>query len=146
MDAVASLLFGKPNLAKYAHLMLSSAIMEAELIRTYRFAAAHSLPNTPPGHKCGQMHGHSYRVDIHVTGQVDEKTGWVMDFAEINRAVEPIIDKLDHQTLNNLPGLANSTSEMIAQYLWNAIAPLLPQLTAVTIWESDKSRCIYRGF
>ena len=119
--------------------------MEAELIRTFKFAAAHSLPNTPPGHKCGQMHGHSYRVDIHVIGKVDKNTGWVIDFSEIDQSVKPIIEKLDHKTLNDIPGLENSTSEMIASYLWDSIAPQLPLLSAVTVWESEKSRCIYRG-
>jgi 6-pyruvoyltetrahydropterin/6-carboxytetrahydropterin synthase len=119
--------------------------MEAELVRTFRFEAAHALPDLPQGHKCRRMHGHSYRVDIHVTGQVDEETGWVVDFGRIKKIVEPIIDQLDHSVLNEIPGLANSTSERIARYLWDRISPELPILSAVTIWESDNSRCIYRG-
>jgi 6-pyruvoyltetrahydropterin/6-carboxytetrahydropterin synthase len=119
--------------------------MEAELVRTFRFEAAHALPDLPQGHKCRRMHGHSYRVDIHVTGQVDEQTGWVVDFGRIKQVVEPIIARLDHSLLNEVPGLANSTSEQIARYLWDHIGPELPILSAVTIWESDNSRCIYRG-
>lgn len=119
--------------------------MEAELVRTFRFEAAHALPNIPQGHKCRRMHGHSYRVDIHVTGEVDENTGWVMDFGEIKQAVSPVIDELDHRYLNDLPGLENCTSELIARYLWQRIKPSLPELSAVVVWESDASRCIYRG-
>ncbi|MFP4052825.1 MAG: 6-carboxytetrahydropterin synthase QueD [Phycisphaerae bacterium] len=119
--------------------------MQAELIRTFRFEAAHALPNIPVGHKCRNMHGHSYRVDIHVTGEVDPQTGWVMDFGEIKQAVGPVVDELDHKVLNDLPGLDNCTSELIARYLWNRVQPNLPQLSAITVWESDNSRCVYRG-
>lgn len=119
--------------------------MQAELVRTFRFEAAHSLPRLPEGHKCKRMHGHSYRVDIHVTGPVDDKTGWVVDFGQIKKTVEPIISQLDHAILNEIPGLEQSTSEQIARYLWDRICPELPILSAVTIWESELSRCIYRG-
>jgi len=119
--------------------------MEAELIRTFRFDAAHSLPNAPAGHKCRRLHGHSYRVDVHVTGPVDPATGWVMDFGELKAAVEPVLAELDHRCLNDVPGLANSTSEQLAKYLWDRIAPRLGGLSAVTVWESDTSRCVYRG-
>ena len=116
-----------------------------EIIKTFRFEAAHSLPNVPPGHKCRRLHGHSYRVDIHVTGQADAQTGWVMDFGDIKRCVGAILDELDHRCLNDIDGLANSTSEQLARYLWQRIAGQLPGLSAITVWESDTSRCIYRG-
>ena len=119
--------------------------MEAELIKTFRFEAAHTLPMVAPGHKCGRMHGHSYRVDIHVTGQSDPTTGWVIDFGEIRAAVEPILGQLDHCCLNEIPGLENSTSENICQYLWTRLKDKLPSLSAITLWESDSSRCVYRG-
>ena len=119
--------------------------MEAELIKTFRFEAAHSLPNVPDGHKCKRLHGHSYRVDIHVTGQPDPHTGWVIDFGDIKRIVGPVLDELDHRCLNDVPGLANSTSEMLCKYLWDRIARNLPALSAITVWESDTSRCVYRG-
>ena len=119
--------------------------MKAELVRTFRFEAAHRLPNAPETHKCHRTHGHGYRVDVHVEGEVDPHVGWVMDFSEISRMVAPIIDELDHQMLNDLPGLANCTAEMIAKYIWDRLVESLSGLSAVTVWESDKSRCIYRG-
>jgi 6-pyruvoyltetrahydropterin/6-carboxytetrahydropterin synthase len=119
--------------------------MEAELVRSFNFEAAHTLPNCPPGHKCSRLHGHSYRLDIHVTGQVDEKTGWVMDFGVIRKLVEPIVGELDHHFLNDVPGLANSTSEQICKFVWDRLRPALPQLSAVTLWESPMSKCVYRG-
>ena len=119
--------------------------MNAELVKTFRFEAAHTLPQAPEGHKCRRLHGHSYRVDVHVTGPVDPQTGWVMDFGTIKQAVEPILGELDHRFLDEIPGLENSTSEMLARFLWDRLSPSLPNLSAVTVWESDTSRCIYRG-
>lgn len=118
--------------------------MEAEIIKSFRFEAAHTLAEVPKGHKCSRLHGHSYKVDIHVTGPVNS-TGWVMDFAAVKKTVEPLIDSLDHRCLDEIPGLGNSTSELLAKYLWDRLAPALPGLSAVTIWESDTSRCVYRG-
>lgn len=120
--------------------------MQAELVKTFKFEAAHSLPNVPAGHKCNRMHGHSYRVDIHVTGEADSQTGWVVDFGDIKRIVEPLLDELDHRCLNEIPGLENSTSEIICKHLWDRVKQELPALSAVVVWESDTSRCIYRGF
>ena len=119
--------------------------MQAELIRTFRFEAAHRLPNIPEDHKCRRIHGHSYRVDVHVTGEVDPHAGWVMDFAEIKSVVDPILEAIDHRLLNDVSGLENCTSELIAKYIWDRVAPSLAGLTAITVWESDDSRCIYRG-
>ena len=119
--------------------------MQAELIKTFRFEAAHSLTGAPEGHKCRRVHGHGYRLDVHVNGKVDGKAGWVMDFAELQRAVEPVISKLDHTLLNEVPGLENSTAEMIAKYVYDRLRALLPGLSAVTVWESENSRCVYRG-
>jgi 6-pyruvoyltetrahydropterin/6-carboxytetrahydropterin synthase len=119
--------------------------MEAELIKTFRFEAAHALPNVPAGHKCSRYHGHSYRVDVHVTGPVDPRTGWVMDFGDIKTAVAPLLEQVDHRMLSDIEGLANSTTEMIAAYFWDRLAGVLPLLSAITIWESDNSRCVYRG-
>ena len=119
--------------------------MKAELVKTFRFEAAHSLSGVPEGHKCRRLHGHSYRIDIHVAGDVDPQTGMVMDFGEIKRVVGGLLDTLDHRNLNEIAGLENSTSENMGKYLWDRIVPEIPQLAAVVVWESDTSRCIYRG-
>jgi 6-pyruvoyltetrahydropterin/6-carboxytetrahydropterin synthase len=119
--------------------------MNAEIIKTFRFEAAHSLDRAPVGHKCRQLHGHSYRVDVHVAGPADPAMGWVMDFGELAKAAEPVLRQLDHHTLNDVPGLENPTSELLAKFLWDRLRPALPGLSAVTVWESDSSRCVYRG-
>jgi 6-pyruvoyltetrahydropterin/6-carboxytetrahydropterin synthase len=119
--------------------------MNVEVIKTFRFEAAHSLERAPAGHKCRRLHGHSYRVDVHVTGAVDSAAGWVMDFGQIVKAVEPVLHELDHHNLNEIPGLECSTSEMLSRYLWDRLRGPLPGLSAVTVWESDTARCVYRG-
>lgn len=119
--------------------------MKAELVTTFRFDAAHALPNVPAGHKCAALHGHSYRVDVHVAGEVDPHAGWVMDYGDIKRLVRPLIDRLDHKDLGQVEGLPNSTSEHLAKWLWDRLKADLPQLAAIEVWESDSARCIYRG-
>ncbi len=119
--------------------------MRARLERSYRFEAAHFLPKVPPGHKCARMHGHSYHVEITVEGDVDPERGWIVDFADIDEHVMPLIKQLDHQVLNEIEGLANPTSELLAGWLWANIAPRLPVLAEVVVSETPSSRCIYRG-
>lgn len=119
--------------------------MNGELVKTFRFDAAHWLPNAPPGHKCARPHGHGYRVDVHVIGPVDPHAGWVMDFGRIKGCVQPLIDRLDHSHLNEVEDLANPTSELLAHWLWERIHPDLPELSAVVVHESDGAKCIYRG-
>lgn len=119
--------------------------MKAELTKTYRFDAAHRLPNVGADHKCARPHGHGYRVAVTVAGEVDPQTGWVMDFGRINRAVGPLIEQLDHAELNAVDGLANPTTEMIAKWFWDRLGPHLPELAAVAVAESDTSLCTYRG-
>jgi len=116
-----------------------------EIFKEFIFEAAHRLPNVPAGHKCSRLHGHSWRGAIYVQGPVDPHAGWVMDFGEIKRVVEPVLGELDHRMLNDVLGVENVTSEALARHVWDRVKPCLPQLSAVTVWESDDSRCIYRG-
>lgn len=119
--------------------------MLTRLERSYRFEGAHFLPKVPPGHKCARMHGHSYRIEIVIEGPVDPERGWVVDFAEIDEHVQPLIKQLDHQVLNEIDGLDNPTSELLAGWLWQRVAAQLPGLREVVVSETASSRCIYRG-
>ncbi|RIK40748.1 MAG: 6-carboxytetrahydropterin synthase QueD [Chloroflexi bacterium] len=116
-----------------------------ELFKEFMFEAAHRLPNVPPGHKCARLHGHSFKVTIHVEGDVDPHTGWVIDFAEIKAAFQPLYDQLDHYYLNEIDGLENPTSEVLARWIWTRLKPTLPALSQVTIHETCTSGCRYRG-
>ena len=118
--------------------------MRTRLERIYRFEAAHFLPRVPPGHKCARMHGHSYCIEVVIEGEIDAVRGWVMDFAEIDEQAAPLVRQLDHQVLNEIDGLANPTSELLASWLWSKLVAL-PGLTEVIVSETPSSRCVYRG-
>ena len=110
-----------------------------EIFKTFTLESAHRLPNVPAGHKCARVHGHSFRVEIHVSGPVDPHLGWVMDFAEIKQAFEPLFQRLDHRYLNDVPGLDNPTSEQLARYIWQELKPALPLLSRVVVHETCTS-------
>jgi len=116
-----------------------------EIFREFTVEAAHRLPNVPAGHKCARLHGHSFRLEVHVSGSVGEETGWVLDFADIKVAFRPLEKMLDHNYLNEIPGLENPTSENLAKWIWNRLAGGLPGLSSVVVRETCTSGCIYRG-
>ncbi|MFJ6950106.1 6-carboxytetrahydropterin synthase QueD [Micromonospora aurantiaca (nom. illeg.)] len=115
-----------------------------EIFREFTFEAAHRLPHVPEGHKCARLHGHSYRVEVHVRGEVGASTGWVMDFGDIKAAFRPLLDQLDHYYLNEVPGLENPTSEVLAQWIWARLIDQLP-LSAIMVRETCTSGAVYRG-
>lgn len=116
-----------------------------EIFKEFTFEAAHRLPNVPPGHKCARLHGHSFRVEVHVRGGVVEPAGWVVDFQELKAAFQPLHEQLDHNFLNEIEGLANPTSEHLAKWLWQRLRVTLPQLSRVVVRETCTSGCTYRG-
>ena len=116
-----------------------------EIWKEFGFEAAHRLPNVPEGHQCARLHGHSFKVAVHVRGPLDPTLGWVMDFAELKKAWRPLDEALDHRYLNDVPGLENPTSEVLARWIWERLAPTLPGLSQVVVRETCTSGCIYRG-
>ena len=116
-----------------------------EIFKEFTIEAAHLLPNMPPGHKCGRLHGHSFRIEVHVRGPLDPHRGWIIDFADIKTVFKPIEEQLDHHYLNEVPGLENPTSENVAKWLWSKLHPVLPLLSKVVVRETCTSGCIYMG-
>ena len=116
-----------------------------DIFKSFTLESAHRLPNVPAGHKCARVHGHSFRIEIHVAGPVDARLGWVMDFADIKAAFRPLYDQLDHHYLNDIPGLENPTSEVLAQWIWAKLKPALPLLSEIVVNETCTSGCRYRG-
>jgi 6-pyruvoyltetrahydropterin/6-carboxytetrahydropterin synthase len=116
-----------------------------DIFKTFRIEAAHRLPNVPAGHKCARLHGHSFAIELQVSGELGADTGWVMDFAELKQAFQPLYDRLDHHYLNDVEGLENPTSERLAMWIWERLRPALPQLSAVTVHETCTSGCRYTG-
>lgn len=116
-----------------------------KLFKIFTFEAAHRLPNVPAGHKCARLHGHSFRLEVHLDGPVDPHLGWVIDFGDIDTIFDPIYTMMDHNYLNDLPGLENPTSENIVRWVWKKLKPSLPQLTKLVLQETCTGGCSYEG-
>ena len=116
-----------------------------EIWKEFTFEAAHLLPHVPEDHKCRRLHGHSYRVRICVEGSLEPTLGWVVDFADIAEAFEPIRLRLDHYYLNEIEGLENPTSEVLARWIWQNLESTLSGLCRVEVSETCTAGCIYRG-
>jgi 6-pyruvoyl tetrahydropterin synthase/QueD family protein len=116
-----------------------------EIFKEFTFEAAHRLPFVPAGHKCHRLHGHSFRAEVHVAGEVDPLTGWILDFADIKAAFKPLHDQLDHNYLNEIEGLENPTSENLAAWIWLRLEGVLPGVSRVVVRETCTSGCVYTG-
>lgn len=119
--------------------------MHVRLVHEFRFEAAHRLPKVPAGHKCMRLHGHSFKVEVAVRGPVQAETGWFLDYQKLYDAWAPLHEQLDHNYLNEVHGLENPTSEVLAKWIWDRLRPSLPSLARVTIFETCDARCEYEG-
>ena len=115
------------------------------LVHTTRFESARKLTRVPAGHPCGRVYGLAFRLEIHVEGKMDPATGMVVDFALLEEAFAPLKTQLDHNYLNDLPGLENPTSEVLVTWVWERLAPSLPQLRKLVLWENETSRVEFAG-
>ena len=116
-----------------------------DVFKEFTFEAAHRLPNVAPDHKCARLHGHSFRVAVHVEGGVGDESGWVVDFADIERAFTPLHEQLDHRYLNEVAGLDNPTSELVAVWIWDRLATTLAGLSKVVVRETCTAGVEYLG-
>lgn len=114
-----------------------------EIFKIFHIEAAHRLPNVPEGHKCARLHGHSFRVELYVSGEPDAHTGWVMDYAQIKAAFKPIYEQLDHHYLNEIEGLENPTSEQLARWIFERTRQQLPALSKVVVHETCTAGAAY---
>lgn len=105
--------------------------MALTVTRRYHFESAHFLPKVREGHKCARMHGHNYEMLVTVSAPLQDD-GFIIDFWDLDDIVQPIISKVDHRTLNDIPGLENPTAELIATWFLQQI----PNASAVEIFET----------
>jgi len=119
--------------------------MRARITKEFRFEAAHTLPSLPDSHKCRQMHGHSFKVEIHIEGEVDPEIGWIYDHKVISQAMNPLLEQLDHSYLNDLEGLESPTIEIMCAWFWRKLEKDLPGLCEITIFETPTARCSFFG-
>ncbi|MDE0771319.1 MAG: 6-carboxytetrahydropterin synthase QueD [Salibacteraceae bacterium] len=115
------------------------------IYKQFTFDSAHQLPNVPEGHKCKNLHGHTYHLTVYLEGDLDEKLGWVMDFSEVKAAMKPVLNQMDHNYLNDIKGLENPTSEVLVVWIWNQIKPALSMLKKLELKETPTSGAIYEG-
>lgn len=118
-----------------------------EVFKEFTFEAAHQLgANVEPGHPYANVHGHSFKAEVYLRGEPDPKTGWVVDFAEVENTLAPIRAQLDHCYLNAVQGLETPTLENIARWIWDKAAPDLPKIHRVVVRRGTCGEgCIYYG-
>ena len=120
-----------------------------EKVKIYRTYIAHSaryIPNLEDGHKCKTMHGHTFNITIYLDGPINEKTGFVMDFFDLDKVVEKeVINKIDHMVLNDIEGLKNPSSENLSIFIWDTLVSKIDYLSKVTVSEDRGTGIEYSG-
>lgn len=117
-----------------------------EIYKEFAFDSAHFLPNVPEGHKCKNMHGHTYHLRVYIKGMPNSNYGWIMDFKELKDSIMPLIDELDHKVMNEVKGLENPTAENITIWFWDKLKPVIPALSKLELKETPTTGVIYEGF
>jgi 6-pyruvoyltetrahydropterin/6-carboxytetrahydropterin synthase len=125
--------------------VITFAAITMEIYKEFSFDSAHFLPNVPDGHKCKNMHGHTYKLKVFIQGTPDPVLGWIMDFKELKDIVCQVIDQLDHKLINDIPGLENPTAENITIWIWKQISPMLSGLNRIELYETPTTGVIYSG-
>ena len=116
-----------------------------KLVQIVRFEAARKLTKVPKSHPCSNLYGLSFKLEVHIEGEMNPESGFVMDFSNIEEAVMPIRSKIDHNYLNDVEGLENPTSEVLIKWIWDNLKPNLDELTKLVLWENEVSRVEYKG-
>lgn len=119
--------------------------MQARLTKLFTFEAAQTIPHLNPDHKCTRMHGHSFKIEISIQGEVNPHVGWIYDHANITQAMTPLLKLVDHAYLNEVEGLENPTIENICAWFWKKLSSPLPGLFEIVLHETPTARCSYRG-
>jgi len=114
-----------------------------KLVQIVRFESARKLTKVPKEHPCSKLYGLAFKLEIHIEGKMNSETGFVMDFGDIEEAVAPIRNKIDHNYLNDIKGLENPTSEILIKWIWDNLKPKLKELTKLVLWENQVSRVEY---
>lgn len=117
-----------------------------ELKQLFQIESARWLPNLPASHPCSRMHGHSFKIVLRLVGNLNPHIGWVIDYNDIQKIMKPILEKIDHQVLNEVPGLENPTSENLAKWIYDLVLPLLTDLKSVSVAETPMTECTYPIF
>lgn len=115
------------------------------IFKEFTFEAAHYLPNVPTGHKCGRLHGHSFKFLVEIGGEVDEHTGFIVDFGDVKKKLSDMYEELDHHYLNDIAGLENPTSENLSKWIYNRCVEEGLNMVSVKVWETCTAGSHYVG-
>lgn len=116
--------------------------MMTTIVKAWTFESAHYLPNVRDGHKCKRMHGHSYRLEIELSGEPEAEgnsAGMIWDYDDLDELIQPVLFLVDHRLLNEIAGLDNPTTEILARWIAERLLPLegiATLLTRVRVYES----------
>ncbi len=117
-----------------------------ELSKRFRFDAAHTLQREVETESSRRIHGHSYEAEVTLAGEMDERTGMLLDLALLDRSLEEARACLDHHFLDEIEDLGPATLENLSRWIWNKLAPAVPGVTRVTVRrESSGDSCAYYG-
>lgn len=107
------------------------------------FSAAHHLLNYEG--ECENQHGHNWKVEVYVLGETLDKSNILMDFKVLKKVLNNVLDKLDHKDLNQLEDFRNQSpsSEMISRFIYKELKKEIPNLSKVSVWETERARASY---
>ena len=105
--------------------------MIKEIYKEFTFEAAHSLPDANEQNK--NIHGHSFKVQVYVKGELDSHKGWITDFSVLEQSLLQIKDTLDHKYLNSIEGLQKPTLEILCSWVWDKLVKEMPNLNKVVV-------------
>lgn len=121
-----------------------------EVTVEHTFAAGHALRNYKG--KCENVHGHNFKVQVRIEGERLDDAGMLVDFVDVKRVLRGVVERLDHQFLNDIPpfDVKNPSAENIAEYLHTemtsglASTPVPIRVSEVRVWETDIQSACYR--
>jgi 6-pyruvoyltetrahydropterin/6-carboxytetrahydropterin synthase len=118
--------------------------------KDFTFAAAHAIRGHTRG--CQNLHGHNYRVRVHLRAETLDSLGMVMDFADLKAIMEEIVGRFDHAVINDIPPFdeRNTTAELLSAYLYAEVARRLAddrrvRVARVEVWENESSCAVYEA-
>ena len=117
--------------------------MKFQLKKRFTIESARFLPKLPKEHPCSRTHGHSFHITLTLEGTLDPQLGWLVDYHDIDLIIRPILQKIDHRLLNEVPGLENPTTEILTAWIYTEVKRVLPELTQVTLKETEDTECSY---
>ena len=115
--------------------------METIIATEYKFSSAHWLPKVPDTHRCRRMHGHNYLLRVSVKGHANAGSGMVLDFFDLDKLVQPVVDEIDHRCLNDIDGLENPTAELIAKWFADRILAITELAVPITCRVYETPEC-----